>query len=83
MHTGETASSTSADVNMDHYIMDEAGQVLVYSYAFGDDNPELYQYSWYDVGVLEPGKTYYLYVAAWSGPAGDHDYTLRMEWIGL
>lgn len=78
-----TASWTSADVNMDHYILDEAGQVLVYSYAFGDDNPELYQYSWYDVGVLEPGKTYYLYVAAWSGPAGDHDYTLRLEWIGL
>ena len=77
-----TMSWPNAEVNLDGYILDSSGQVLTYGYAFGDDNPELYQYSWFDL-TLKAGETYYLYVGPWQGPAGEHAYDIRLEWIGL
>ncbi len=68
--------------NLDGYMADSTGTIVAAGYAIGDVNPEFYPVSAFDV-TLEPGETYYLVVLPWEGDAGDHAYTIELEWVGL
>lgn len=68
--------------NLDGYLADSTGAIVAAGYAIGDVNPEFYPVSAFDL-TLEPGETYYIIVLPWSGEAGDHAYTIELEWVGL
>ena len=68
--------------NLDGYLADDTGTFVAAGYAIGDVNPEFYPVSAFGI-TLEPDRTYYLVVLPWEGDAGDHAYTIELEWIGL
>ena len=68
--------------NLDMYLLDSSGGVLVAAWNFGDVNPEAFTTE--AVGfTLVPGEEYYIVLFGWTGTTGEKAYNVELEYRGL
>ncbi len=68
--------------NLDMYLLDSTGGVLVAAYAYGDVNPE--SFSTATAGfTFVPGEEYYIVIFGWVGTAGEKTYNVELEYAAL
>ena len=78
-----TASWPNGAVNADLHVYDENGEIWAAGWSEnGDTNPEFLTTAYWGI-ELTPDSTWYIGLHPYYGPAGDNEYEITIEWVGL